>query len=234
MRPGVDPSLCDRQRQLKRAKLADSLASQLSLRPGPLELIQKNILHTDDPVEQAVKEGAIQFRPTIDIALSETDTFDEDSNDTAPSPQVDSSMPQSPLQTPSEPLPPNIAAFLAQFKDSAPQRGSVRSESLGDINVNQYLAHLNQVHSGKLTRSDSFGGSTENKGVMLSSSQQDLTFIQRGPDGKERKKLKAKSVSKPKMAPKPKIIKFHEYKVNKLLFLSNDNPFSPLRDPRHL
>merc|ERR1719242_2750246 len=62
VRPDVDPSLCDRQRQLKRAKLADSLASQLSHRPGPLELIQKNILHTDERVEQAVKQGTIQFR----------------------------------------------------------------------------------------------------------------------------------------------------------------------------
>jgi len=67
VRPDVDPSLCERQRQLKRAKLADSLASQLSHRPGPLELIQKNILHTeDDFVEQAVKEGTLQFRPTVE------------------------------------------------------------------------------------------------------------------------------------------------------------------------
>ena len=50
VRPGVDPSLCEKQRQLKRAKLADSLSNQLLLRPGPLELIKKNILHTDDPV----------------------------------------------------------------------------------------------------------------------------------------------------------------------------------------
>ena len=45
-RPDVDPSLIERQNQLKRARLADQLASQLSHRPGPLELIQKNILHT--------------------------------------------------------------------------------------------------------------------------------------------------------------------------------------------
>ena len=64
VRPGVDPSLCDKQRQLKRAKLADSLSNQLLTRPGPLELIKKNILHTDGDVEQAVKEGQIQFRPT--------------------------------------------------------------------------------------------------------------------------------------------------------------------------
>ena len=69
VRPGVDPSLCDKQRQLKRAKLADSLSNQLALRPGPLELIKKNILHTDDPVEQAVKEGQLRFKPTIEGVL---------------------------------------------------------------------------------------------------------------------------------------------------------------------
>ena len=64
---GVDPSLCDKQRQLKRAKLADSLSNQLQLRPGPLELIAKNILHADnDSVEMAVKEGQIQYRPTAE------------------------------------------------------------------------------------------------------------------------------------------------------------------------
>ncbi len=78
---GVDPSLCEKQRQLKRAKLADTLSNQLSLRPGPLELIQKNILHTDDPVEQAVKEGAISFKPTTEgIPYKFCNTGDEDSN----------------------------------------------------------------------------------------------------------------------------------------------------------
>lgn len=37
---------------------------QLSHRPGPLELIQKNILHTDEPIERAVKEGVIPFKAT--------------------------------------------------------------------------------------------------------------------------------------------------------------------------
>lgn len=51
----VDPSLAERQRMLKKCRLADSLNDQLSHRPGPLELIKKNILHTDDPLERAVK-----------------------------------------------------------------------------------------------------------------------------------------------------------------------------------
>nr|SVE83605.1 EOG090X04KW [Daphnia pulex] len=62
----VDPSLAERQRMLKRARLADSLNDQLSHRPGPLELIQKNILHTDENVERAVKEGQISFRATCE------------------------------------------------------------------------------------------------------------------------------------------------------------------------
>jgi hypothetical protein len=87
----VDPSLCSKQRQLKRAKLADSLANQLSHRPGPLELIQKNILHTDDPVEQLVKQGSIPFTPTAEGVVvcksgGAADGFDDDSSDTAPSP----------------------------------------------------------------------------------------------------------------------------------------------------
>lgn len=85
----MDPSLCDKQRQLKRAKLADTLSNQLQLRPGPLELIQKNILHADDTaVEQAVKEGQVEFRPTaeglplhqVDVPHGYTVSFDEDSN----------------------------------------------------------------------------------------------------------------------------------------------------------
>ena len=217
MRPGVDPSLCDRQCQLKRAKLADSLASQLSLRPGPLELIQKNILHTDDPIEQAVKEGAIEFRPTVDGAPSRPGslTFDEDSSDMALSPQVNNSMPPSPC----EPLPSSVAALLAQFSEQAPPVRSARSESLGDINANQYLANLSQLSLEQRARSGSFGGSDDIKSLVLSTeSYTRLSNLQIGPDGKERKKLKARSSSKPKMGPKPQTIKFHEYKVINCMF----------------
>ena len=63
--------------QLKRAKLADTLSNQLQKRPGPLELVKKNILHLETEkadeeeeaaksLEQAVREGQILFRPTIE------------------------------------------------------------------------------------------------------------------------------------------------------------------------
>lgn len=51
----VDPSLAERQRMLKKCRLADALNDQLAHRPGPLELIQKNILHADETIERAVK-----------------------------------------------------------------------------------------------------------------------------------------------------------------------------------
>lgn len=41
---------------LKRARLADSLNDHLIHRPGPLELVQKNILHAlDADMEKAIK-----------------------------------------------------------------------------------------------------------------------------------------------------------------------------------
>ena len=53
----VDPSLQERQRQLKRARLQDSLNEQLANRPGPLELVQSNILQPlDNPeLQDAIK-----------------------------------------------------------------------------------------------------------------------------------------------------------------------------------
>lgn len=49
---------------LKKARLADQLNDQLSHRPGPLELIKKNILHTEENIETAVKSGVLAFKAT--------------------------------------------------------------------------------------------------------------------------------------------------------------------------
>ena len=54
---------------LKKAKIVDHLNDQLSHRPGPLELIKKNILHTEQPIEEAVKNGRISFRATSEGQL---------------------------------------------------------------------------------------------------------------------------------------------------------------------
>lgn len=46
----------DSQTKLKRARLADNLNEKIALRPGPLELVEKNII----PVDSTVKEAAIK------------------------------------------------------------------------------------------------------------------------------------------------------------------------------
>lgn len=51
----IDPSLQERQRLLKKARLADDLNDKLSHRPGPLELIQGNILHVNNELTDAIK-----------------------------------------------------------------------------------------------------------------------------------------------------------------------------------
>ncbi len=59
----VDPSLQERQRQLKRARLQDSLSDRLANRPGPLELVEGNILQTDPQLKDALRGT----HPAVDL-----------------------------------------------------------------------------------------------------------------------------------------------------------------------
>lgn len=56
---GAEPSLQATQMKLKRARLADNLNEKIAQRPGPMELIEKNILPVDSSLKQAIiGEGA--------------------------------------------------------------------------------------------------------------------------------------------------------------------------------
>ena len=55
----ADRSIQDRQRQLKRARLQDSLSDRLAHRPGPLELVEGNILQIDPNIKDALKGSII-------------------------------------------------------------------------------------------------------------------------------------------------------------------------------
>ena len=169
-------------------------------------------------MDQAVKQGAIQFRPTTEGAPAKLlpATYDEDSSDTAPSPLVDSSV-LSPLPSDLSVPSPSVPALIAQFTEPALKVKSVRSESLGDININQYVSNLSQPDLGHLARSDSFGGSGANLTNFHISGLSSGPNLQRGAPGKDRKKLKSKA--KPLPDPKTRTIKFHEYKVS--VFLQN-------------
>lgn len=86
-----DQTYYEQERKLKRARLADDLNERLSHRPGPLELIKGNILHTDEFLEQAIKDGQITFKKTCEgeIIKNPPKRFvfeEESSSDSAPSP----------------------------------------------------------------------------------------------------------------------------------------------------
>lgn len=55
----AEPSLQATQLKLKRARLADDLNEKIAQRPGPMELVEKNIL----PVDSSVKEAIIGENP---------------------------------------------------------------------------------------------------------------------------------------------------------------------------
>ncbi|MBN3280119.1 MKL1 protein, partial [Polyodon spathula] len=50
----AEPSLQAKQLKLKRARLADDLNEKIAQRPGPIELIEKNILPVDSNLKEAI------------------------------------------------------------------------------------------------------------------------------------------------------------------------------------
>lgn len=67
---GAEPSLQATQMRLKRARLADNLNEKISQRPGPMELVEKNILPVDSTLKQAIigenQEGGTRRKETVE------------------------------------------------------------------------------------------------------------------------------------------------------------------------
>lgn len=55
--------------KLKRARLADDLNEKIALRPGPLELVEKNIIPVDSAVKEAIK-GSGSERACYDVCMA--------------------------------------------------------------------------------------------------------------------------------------------------------------------
>lgn len=64
----AEPSLQAKQLQLKRARLADDLNDKISHRPGPIELVHKNILSVDCPVHSPLGIYP-SFRPSVRLSV---------------------------------------------------------------------------------------------------------------------------------------------------------------------
>ncbi|XP_014402494.1 PREDICTED: LOW QUALITY PROTEIN: myocardin [Myotis brandtii] len=92
----AERSLPAAQMKLKRARLADDLNEKIALRPGPLELVEKNILPVDSTVKEAIKGNQVNFSKSADAFA-----FDEDSSSDGLSPDhTRSEDPQGPARSP--------------------------------------------------------------------------------------------------------------------------------------
>ncbi|NWZ41509.1 MYCD protein, partial [Brachypodius atriceps] len=78
----AEGSIQSTQMKLKRARLADDLNEKIALRPGPLELVEKNII----PVDSAVKE-AIKGSDSECVCCTDAFAFEEDSSNDGLSPE---------------------------------------------------------------------------------------------------------------------------------------------------
>lgn len=66
---GAEPSLQATQMRLKRARLADNLNEKISQRPGPMELVEKNILPVDSTLKQAIIGKNLTTQPHLQGSL---------------------------------------------------------------------------------------------------------------------------------------------------------------------
>ncbi|KAK1881090.1 Myocardin-related transcription factor B [Dissostichus eleginoides] len=109
---GAEPSLQATQMRLKRARLADNLNEMISQRPGPMELVEKNILPVDSSVKQAII-GQVNYPKVLEEdsseALSPEQPASQESQASVPSP-AESRVPETPPPAPAAPLPPAPAA----------------------------------------------------------------------------------------------------------------------------
>ena len=232
----VDPSLHEKQRQLKKARLADDLNDRLSHRPGPLELIKGNILHTDEPFEQAVKEGQIPFKKTCEgeVVKHPPPRFvftneEESSSDSAASPPLINSNEQSlsGLITFEGPSNVSTTATVVATSESPTTVSYIVSSPVTSILTSPSTVHSILIGNGNAVAiagpppTPSVVTVASNtapliNGTAFSQKPNQITvnpsvisnFKEHSSSSKCRKKTKSKA------QPKARTIKFHEYKVS--------------------
>ncbi|XP_044105064.1 myocardin isoform X1 [Neovison vison] len=126
----AERSIPTAQMKLKRARLADDLNEKIALRPGPLELVEKNILPVDSTVKEAIKGNQVSFSKSADAFAFEEDSSSdglspdqarsEDPQGSAGSP-ADTKASETPLAGPLGPVQDHSSGSENDRKDSASQ-----------------------------------------------------------------------------------------------------------------
>ncbi|NXU42534.1 MYCD protein, partial [Drymodes brunneopygia] len=121
----AEGSIQSTQMKLKRARLADDLNEKIALRPGPLELVEKNIIPVDSAVKEAIK-GSDSKRECCVCTWSGAGAakgmrrYHGDCRSDRPG-SAPGSGPTAPLTSPLQDRPPSADGHAA---DTAPGQGS--------------------------------------------------------------------------------------------------------------
>ncbi|XP_029102678.1 myocardin-like isoform X1 [Scleropages formosus] len=182
---GAEGSAQAAQMKLKRARLASDLNQKIALRPGPLELVEKNII----PVDSAVKDAAVKVNHGKFLKQEDSYAFEEDSSS-------DSLSPEQPHSNES----PSSACSSSEAKSSnssSPALGATRQGS------------QNRDHNGRIG-SPSTQTSQEDSLPMMNSNE--LTPPTAVPTIIKSKTSDKNRHKKPKdTKPKVKKLKYHQY-----------------------
>ncbi|NXE94026.1 MKL1 protein, partial [Menura novaehollandiae] len=194
----AEPSLQAKQLKLKRARLADDLNEKIAQRPGPMELVEKNILPVESSLKEAIIVGQVNYPKVADNS-----SFDEDSSDALSPEQPASHESQGSVPSPMdsricEPLPSTTGTSLAQ--------GSTQLQISADSSETLFLP---EQPPPPLPPPPLLPPSLTN-GVALTAAKPPPTLIKQSqPKSASEKSQRSKKAKE--LKPKVKKLKYHQY-----------------------
>ncbi|XP_041431661.1 myocardin L homeolog isoform X2 [Xenopus laevis] len=182
--PANESSAQAAQIKLKRARLADDLNERIALRPGPLELVEKNIIPVESTVKEVFKGNQVNFSKSVDAFA-----FEEDSSNDGLSPEKE----------PSENSPVLNKASFQETKDL---------ETLNSLH-----SGLTQNHSQEHDSDAQDGSSIQSHSCSLHSESQLSPSMSASAAVKSKSPIDVKNRHKKTKDIKPKVkkLKYHQY-----------------------
>uniref|UniRef100_H3A8T7 Myocardin related transcription factor A n=1 Tax=Latimeria chalumnae TaxID=7897 RepID=H3A8T7_LATCH len=184
----VEPSLQAKQLKLKRARLADDLNEKIAQRPGPMELIEKNILPVESSLKEAIIDGQVDYPKVVDSS-----SFDEDSSDALSPEQPGSQDSQGSVPSPSEPR----ATELTLTKTISPTPFVPPLQT--SLDSSKTALPIDQLQPMKLTNG-ALPAATKPAPALIKQTQ---------PKSMSEKSQRSKKLKEPK--PKVRKLKYHQY-----------------------
>ncbi|KFV89618.1 MKL/myocardin-like 2, partial [Fulmarus glacialis] len=192
----AEPSLQATQMKLKRARLADDLNEKIAQRPGPMELVEKNILPVDSSVKEAIigKFGQENYPQALDDY-----SFDEDSSDALSPDQPASQESQGSTASPGEPKPSDSPSPITPNAATSTQYPPLTSP------VPELLKTPSTIEQ-HVTRSTATTTLTTN---TVSAAKPGPTLVKQSHPKNPNDKHRSKKCKEPK--PRVKKLKYHQY-----------------------